>query len=112
MYKIEIDQSTSKATLQLSGSMTITNAQEIKDALFSALSGTNNLVLDYAAVQEYDLSFMQLLISLYRTANVSGKKLSLVWNDSPLFKSLLNDCGCPDYSWLVQASANSTLEEK
>jgi anti-anti-sigma regulatory factor len=112
MYKIETDQTTSTTTFLLSGSMTIVSAQEIRDALLNALSGASLLVLDQTSIEEYDLSFMQLLISLYKTASMSGKKISFVGNELPLFKSLLSNCGCPEYSWLVEENSRVTPEEK
>jgi anti-anti-sigma regulatory factor len=112
MYHLEIDQSSSKATLQLSGAMTITTVQEIKESFQSALSGTNHLCIDHKEVVEYDLSYMQILISLFRTANSSGKKLSLLGNESAAFKSLLVNCGCPEYSWLATENSNDTSEGK
>ena len=111
MYQLEIDQASSKAVLFLSGSMTVNVAQEIKEAIQNALAGTGHLIIDQSSVEEYDLTFMQLLISLYKTANSIGKTIAFIGSDSSQFKSLLSDCGCPEFSWLGIAKTEVKSED-
>ncbi len=112
MYQLKIENNLSQATVLLNGALTISSAQETKNALLNSLNSSNHLCVDLSAVEEYDLSFMQILISLYRTASSIGKKISFVGNESPRFISFLSGCGCPEYSWIINENSVKTSEEK
>lgn len=112
MYELKIENNLSQATILLNGPLTISNAQEIKNAMLNALNSTNHVCLDLSAIDEYDLSFMQILISLYRTASSVGKKISFVGSESPGFVSFLSNCGCPEYSWIINENSVKISEEK
>lgn len=65
------------AIVKLEGSLSIERADELKKMLCAGLDGAETLMLDFKEVTKIDLSFLQLLCSLCRTA--AGTKTGLKW---------------------------------
>lgn len=61
--------------LQLSGELTIQQIAEVKAQVCGALADADELVLNLKGVVRADLTFLQLLCSAHRTAQLSGKIL-------------------------------------
>ncbi len=77
------------ASIQLSGRQTIQEAEQTKRILLESLAESEALTLDCSAVDEVDLTFIQLIMALRKSAEHSGKALSLVTEaDSAVLRAL------------------------
>ena len=63
--------------VRLSGTQTIREAEGTLQALRDALADNPSVALDCEAVEEADLSFLQLVISARKSARNTGKTLTL-----------------------------------
>lgn len=60
----------------LEGELTLTRAEELKGRFLRALAGAGTVTVRFGEVSDADLSFMQLLCSLCRSAARERKKVS------------------------------------
>jgi anti-anti-sigma regulatory factor len=79
--------------LKLEGSWTVRRAHELKQALTEALMSSENCVLELEALEEADISFLQLLCSTHRASLRLGKSFMLHDKKSMFFKQLVYDAG-------------------
>ncbi len=100
MYEVRKNETGSAAELILNDPAIIQYASEIKDVLDSLYESINSLEIDQSKAANFDLSYLQILISLKQVVDRDGKSLKLKGTDNPAFISLLNECGCPPYDWL------------
>jgi ABC-type transporter Mla MlaB component len=63
--------------LRLAGSMTISQAAELRDVLVAALKETSDLRVDLSGVSQIDLTGLQLLDASHRSAMTNGKRFSV-----------------------------------
>lgn len=63
--------------LLLEGQLVIRNAGIIKKELLSSLNNSQNLELIFKNIIRVDLSFLQLIIALRKSAGNTGKEISL-----------------------------------
>jgi ABC-type transporter Mla MlaB component len=66
-----------KQGLKLTGSLTIGQAAQLKQALVAALEGASELLVDLSGVTEIDLTGLQLLGASHRSSLLSGKLFSV-----------------------------------
>jgi hypothetical protein len=64
-------------SVDLDGSRTIRNAEDTRSLLMEALKRPSPIRLNCSAVDEADLSFLQLLFSARKSAEDAGKTLTL-----------------------------------
>lgn len=69
--------SANNTQLLLEGQLVIRNAHIIKKELLSALNNSQNLELIFKNITRVDLSFLQLIIALRKSAVNTGKEISL-----------------------------------
>ncbi len=69
-------------TITLEGDLTLPRAGEIRDLFLKGLREAAVVTLDFAGVGEIDLSFLQLLCSLHRSAT-REKKQVVIKGDAP-----------------------------
>jgi len=77
----------------LEGQLTIKNAASIKRDLLSALGSSQNVTLVFRNVIKVDLSLLQLLVALQKTAALQRKRLSLVGEFTDNVNSVLLNSG-------------------
>lgn len=65
-----------QTTLALGNKLKVEQAAKLKTSIRDAFETTDHLVLDAAAVEAADLSFIQLICAAHRLAVGSGKRLS------------------------------------
>ena len=94
MKPFEILTSADQTQLQVSGDITIQNAQECLEALrdFQGKGG-NLLLLNLEGVTGADVSFLQLICSLHRTCLKAGQNLTLKGNMPETFKTIVESSG-------------------
>lgn len=78
--------------LALSGEQTVQRIGELKKQLLSALEETGRLAINLQDVARADLTFLQLLCSAHRTAQQSGKRMSVI-NISSAVVTAVTDAG-------------------
>ena len=93
MYEIIFNESDSNAVLQFKGSLTIQNICAIREAFLSVLNKTDRLIIHHENVEEYDMAYLQLLIAVQKSMELSGKKL-IIRSNGDAFRSFLESAGC------------------
>ncbi len=83
----------SERTVSLEGGRTIRNAEQTRSLLLEALCGNSPVSLDCSAVSEADLSLVQLLLSARKSAQLSGKSLTLAQPISGALHQALSKAG-------------------
>ena len=66
-----------KLRLKLSGSVTIGQAADLKNALLDALGAGSELQMDLREVTEIDLTGLQLLCAAHHSAQAGGKRFGV-----------------------------------
>jgi anti-anti-sigma regulatory factor len=87
------------ATLQLGGEATIAHAQQLKDALVEALTGSPCLLVDCRGLDEADFSCLQLLCSAHRTF----QRLRVTSGSHDVLAGLIADAGLDRFTGCCQA---------
>ncbi len=82
-------------TVRLEGSVTLPSAAEVRTRLLEALARGGPLIVDCAAVEEADLSLVQLLVAARRHAARSGAGFRLEPPPSPAVVALFERAGLP-----------------
>jgi anti-anti-sigma factor len=75
--RLTVDKSGKKGVLKLKGMLTISQADDLKNALIKAFKKVTELEVDLKKVDEIDISCLQLLCSAHKTAVKSRKRLVL-----------------------------------
>ncbi len=103
MYETKIDEFESRAVIELSGQLTVQNAEAIKLRFSECIEKYKMVVLDLYNSDDYDLSFLQLLISLNRTAGILGKKIYFNIKDENTFFEFIGNAGYHDCGWIAES---------
>jgi len=93
MKPFEIVTSSDQTQLQVSGDISIQNAQECLEALRDFQSKGKRLLLNLDGVTGADISFLQLICSLHRTCLKAGQNLTLKGNMPETFKTIVESSG-------------------
>ncbi|MEO8111976.1 MAG: STAS domain-containing protein [Ginsengibacter sp.] len=81
--------------LLLEGLLVIRNAAILKKEFLSALNNSQNLALIIKDVAKIDISFLQLMVALQKSAAIAEKNLSFEI-ESPKVKSVIENSGLPN----------------
>jgi Anti-anti-sigma regulatory factor (antagonist of anti-sigma factor) len=79
--------------VKLGASLTIDKAAVLKDELSAALSDSERVLLDVSAIEELDLSCLQVLYAAKAQAKEMGRTLHLSGQGSDKILSRLSACG-------------------
>ncbi len=93
---VESDETLSQSQLQelkLENTLTIDKSHKIKELITDALKKANHIKLMAEECEAIDLSAIQLLVSLYKTAQKENKKISIDISISEEQENLLNNAG-------------------
>jgi anti-anti-sigma regulatory factor len=82
------------AALKISGSLTIQKIAALHKLAADSLSKVRELTIDHKDADEFDLSYLQLLIALEKTSGESGRKIKITGANSETFSQLVSDSGC------------------
>lgn len=108
MYDLQIDETNSTGRMALSGSLKIQEIVPLKEALSGALKQVKTLKIDHENCKSFDLTYLQLLISLHKTAALQGKSVVIEEKHPIEFISLIRGSGCPSYKWMNIDSEDDT----
>jgi anti-anti-sigma regulatory factor len=85
--------SSQTSTVNLSGSLTIEKAAEIKRELAAALSSSSRVSVDISAIEDIDLACLQALYAARAEAKALGKELHLEGTIPQRAAKRLSACG-------------------
>lgn len=100
MHELQIDEANSAGRMILSGTLKIQEIIPLKEAFQEALKKVNTLKINHEGGKSFDLTYLQLLVALHKTASARGKTVSVEEKHPIEFISLVRGSGCPSYQWL------------
>jgi ABC-type transporter Mla MlaB component len=104
MYELKINRKDKKAKLILTGPLVLAYAVKIKEAFSELQKEGNDLIVNHEKAEEFDLSYLQLLLSLNRSAAAEKKKLTVEGSNHEAFVSLTAGLNIMD--WVKSESLN------
>ena len=106
MYEINLDESESKIVLRFNEPLTIQNILDIREAIISSIDKAGNLVIDHGSIEDFDSSYLQLLIAAKRSIELSGKKMTIKGTDGDAFHKLLEETACLSFKKIIEENIN------
>lgn len=100
MFKTTVENESTKATIVLSGSVTVANSDELKNEVLALLQKYAHLELAHENIENADLAYLQLLIACKKSAHTLGKKITVNYDNSEFISELINLAGYDDNEWL------------
>jgi anti-anti-sigma regulatory factor len=85
------------ATLKLNGSLTIQNIASLHKIFAESLNLVKELNIDHEAADEFDLTYLQLLVALHKTAVNLNKKIKVDCKHPELFVQMTSEVGSPAF---------------
>ncbi|MBX3006775.1 MAG: STAS domain-containing protein [Melioribacteraceae bacterium] len=100
MFKTIAEKDSTKATLVLSGSVTVATSDELKNEVITLLQKFADLELVHENIENADLAYLQLLIACKKSAHTLGKKITVSYDNSEFMSELISLAGYADNEWL------------
>jgi ABC-type transporter Mla MlaB component len=100
MFKTTAENDLTKATLLLTGSVTVANSEELKNEVITLLQKYSHLELAHENIEKADLAYLQLLIACKKSAEMLGKKITVKYDNNEFMSELINLAGYADNEWL------------
>ncbi|HAR95965.1 MAG TPA: hypothetical protein DCR97_08400 [Deltaproteobacteria bacterium] len=91
--KIENDDHSESLLIRVEGELTVQHAAELRTCLLSALSSAQSVRVDLEALEDMDLTCLQILCSAHKSALFAGKVLCLGNKIPEHFKNTLDTAG-------------------
>lgn len=91
MYQTEVIINNREAALQLKGMLNIQNIQSIKELIMNTLPEVDYLFINHDEAEEFDLSYLQVLVSLHKTTECCDKRIGYSFPES--FKTIISNSG-------------------
>ena len=101
----------SEVKLHLEKSLTIQNAITLKEQFEKAVTAGDTIIIDHKDAEEFDLSYLQLLLSLDQYAVEIGKKIRYIGNHPESFEMLLKNTGLSLENWICESNQSSEEHE-
>lgn len=108
----KIKKSNSRVKLQLKESLSIQNALTLKEQFERAISEGDTIVIEHSDAEEFDLSYLQLLLSLDKYAAELGKKIKFTGSHPESFQQLVQSAGLSVDNWRCEPIDNSLKEDE
>ncbi len=112
MFEFTINQESDCKVLVLKGSLTIQHAVEIKEVFISSIDKYDTIKINHIEADEYDLTYLQLLLASERTALNLNKTIYLESPNSDIFNNLLKKVGLFANKWLGAETKSIILSEE
>ncbi len=94
-----VNEDQKSGTLKLGEDLNIQRATYLKEAMSDALKYVDTCILDLEEVTSYDLSCIQVLYSAYKTAETTGKQITLSGKCPLVFSKAVADLGFSHLKW-------------
>ncbi len=97
--------------VHLDKTLTVQNAMTLKEQFKSAIAKGDSIIIDHSGIEEFDVTYLQLLLSLDRYANEIGKKIRFTGSHPESFKNLIQNAGLKPDHWVCEPS-DASSEDK
>jgi len=98
----------SEIIINFDKSLTVQNAMTLKEQFKNAIAKGDLIIIDHSGVEEFDITYLQLLLSLDQYANELGKKIRFAGSHPDSFRSLIKNAGLGTDHWLCENNESST----
>jgi hypothetical protein len=109
MYELLINKNALNEGIVFQGPLTIQNANLIKKCLSDAIEKVNILSIDHHEATMFDITYLQILITLHYSAIKSGKTIKLIYSKS--FVAFVKDSGLSGYEYLLNGDQYISSKE-
>lgn len=92
-FASKLTESADSQVIELSGSVTIHYAAEVKEALLAAFQQTGSISCSVSGVSDLDLSGLQLLCSAHKFACNSGRSFAVAGLDGEIVRKSIEAAG-------------------
>ena len=99
MYELLVKDNGLSGGIVFHGPLTIQNALPIKECLLDAIEKVNILSIDHYDATGFDITYLQILITLHYSTAKLGKTIKLIY--SKTFVAFVKDSGLSGYKYLV-----------
>jgi len=103
---------TAEINLNLEKTLTIRNAMTLKERFEQAVSAGDVIIIDHKDTEEFDLAYLQLLLSLDKYAIEIGKQIKYNGNHPESFKQLITNIGLSLDNWVFESSRPAQKQEE
>ncbi len=86
-------ESGTQGTLTLDGDLTLAQAEELRMLLIKSIINVDELTLEFGDVRDVDLSCLQLLCSVHRSAVRMNKRVAFSGSRPEAFDKVMRDAG-------------------
>jgi anti-anti-sigma regulatory factor len=93
--RFKVQEKGKRGVLFMEGDLTVTRAEELKNALLDALKRVQHVHFNLEKATAVDLSCLQLLCSAHRTAALMNKEFSQSGGNSEAFIKTVTSAGYP-----------------
>lgn len=100
MHEVIIDETNMTGKVNLDSALVIQNILPVKESFINSISKSDNLTINHEKADAFDLSYLQLLIALHKSANAQNKEVEIQEKHPEDFLLLMRESGCPFYKWL------------
>ncbi len=111
MSEIIFDETENRATVIIDGAAAIQNTQEIKKLFLDSLAASANIAVNHQNAEEFDLTYLQLIASLFKSAVDSGKKIRFDGSNPESFTALIKGSGFHFLETNGNAGSKTDMEE-
>lgn len=98
--------------MHLDKSLTIQNAVTLKEQFKSAIAEGDSIIIDHSGIEEFDITYLQLLMSLDKYALEIGKKIRFSGSHPESFKILIKNAGLAIENWLCEGNVSSSENKR
>jgi anti-anti-sigma regulatory factor len=95
MNELKYDHDQNNAMIFLEGPATIQNTLEIKNLFTEAVEKSNRIIINQENVDEFDLTYLQMLVSARKSALEAGKVLNIIGCGTESFNAIVKNSGFP-----------------
>ncbi len=100
----------SEIIMHLDKSLTVQNAVTLKEQFKNAIAKGDLIIIDHSGIEEFDITYLQMLISLDRYANELGKTIKFTGSHPDSFRALIQNAGLGLDHW--KCEENHSINEK
>ena len=109
MYDLIVNENGETGEIVFHGSLTIQNAFLIKEGLLNAIEKVRELSINHSDVTGFDITYLQLLISLHNSTAILGKTIKV--DHTKPFIAFVHDSGLSGYECLLKDSGTGAEYE-
>ncbi len=109
MYEMTLNESESKIIISFNEPLTIQNILYVREAILTSIAKVSNLVIEHGSIEDFDSSYLQVLIAATKSIELSGKKMTIIGTKDDAFNKLLEETGCFPIKKIIEEKKNNEL---